>query len=226
MTELKIKDRGIVVPGDELAKGMDFLPGFGTYRDGDTVVASRLGIVKVDGKVIKLIPLSGRYLPKRNDMIIGKVTDVLMSGWRIDINSPYTAMLPMKDAGSSYIPRGADLTHYYAIGEYVSTKITNVTSQKLVDVTMREPGLRKLKGGRIVKVNPSKVPRIIGKGGSMVTMVKDHTKCRITIGQNGLIWLQGEPKNEIEAVKLIKRIEKEAHTIGLTDKIQKELSKK
>jgi exosome complex component RRP4 len=47
-------------------------------------------LVRVDGKVIKLIPLSGRYLPKTGDTIIAKVTDVTMSSWMVDINSAYT----------------------------------------------------------------------------------------------------------------------------------------
>jgi len=81
------------------------------------------------------------------------------------------------------------LTKYFDIGDYVMAKIINVTSQKLVDVTMKGPGLRKLKGGRIIQVNPYKVPRIIGKAGSMVTMIKDATGCRILVGQNGLVWI-------------------------------------
>ena len=104
-------------------------------------------------------------------------------------------------------------------------KIVNVTSQKLVDVTMKGPGLRKLKGGRIIEVNPHKVPRIIGKQGSMVMMIKDATKCNITVGQNGLIWIDGEPMNELLALQTIRKIEKESHMSGLTDKIKEYLEK-
>jgi exosome complex component RRP4 len=90
---------------------------------------------------------------------------------------------------------------------------------------MKGPGLRKLIGGRIISVNPYKVPRIIGKMGSMVNLIKDHTKCIITVGQNGLIWINGEPKNELIAVNTIRKIEREAHTSGLTDKIKEYLEK-
>ena len=30
--------------------------------------------------------------------VIGRVVDILMSGWRIDINCPYSSVLPLKDA--------------------------------------------------------------------------------------------------------------------------------
>ncbi len=225
MANILVKNRDIVVPGEELAKGMDYLPGFGTYRINDEIRASRMGIVNVDSRAIKIIPLSGGYLPKKNDVVIGKVIDVTFSGWRLDINSAYTAMLMMKDGSSEYIARGADLTHYYQLGNYLVCKITNVTTQKLVDLTMKGPGLKKLRDGRIIKVNPFKVPRIIGKQGSMVTLIKQATNCGIVVGQNGLIWLQGNPEDEVLAVKTIKKIEEEAHCQGLTESIKKFLDK-
>ena len=205
---LLVKDKDVVVPGEELAKGMDNLPGRGTYRDSDAIVASRLGIVNIDGRTMKIIPLSGRYSPKKFDTIIGKVTNVLMSGWVVDIRSPYEAMLSMKEATSDYIEKGADLTQYFCIGDYIVAKIVNVTSQNLVDLSMRGPGLHKLHGGRIIKINTNKVPRVIGKQGSMVSMIKNATDCRITIGQNGLVWLSGTPENELIAVETLKFIEK------------------
>ncbi|MBW2968416.1 KH domain-containing protein, partial [Candidatus Woesearchaeota archaeon] len=104
--------------------------------------------------------------------------------------------------------------------------ITNVTSQKLVDVSMRGPGFRKLEGGRILEVNTNKVPRIIGKEGSMITMIKNATGCKITVGQNGLVWISGEPDKENIAIEAIKKAEKESHTQGLTDQIKGFLEKK
>jgi exosome complex component RRP4 len=226
MGEIQVKDKEVVVPGETLATGMDFLPSYGTRREGDRILASRLGLVNIEGKVIKLVPLSGVYYPKTGDTIIGYVTEVLLSGWRIDTNSAYSAVMNMKDATSEFIARGADLTKYFAIGDYVMVKIINVTSQNLVDLTMKGPGLRKLRGGRIVKVNANKVPRIIGKQGSMVSMIKQSTNCRILVGQNGVVWVQGDdPAQELLAAETIKKIEREAHIPGLTDNIKGFLEK-
>jgi exosome complex component RRP4 len=226
MSKLLAKDKGIAVPGEILAEGMDYLPGNGTYRDKEKIRAKRLGLVQIEGRAIKLIPLSGRYVPKRGDTIIGFVKEIFMSGWMIETNSAYHAMLGMKDATSEYIPKGADLTQYFNFGDYIVCKITNVTSQKLVDVTLRGPGLRKLREGRIITVNTHKVPRIIGKKGSMVSMIKQATDCQIIVGQNGVIWLQGkEPEMEFLAVDAIKKIESESHLSGLTDRIKQFLEK-
>ena len=225
MSKIIVQDKSIAVPGETLAVGMDMLPGSGTYREGESIKANRLGLAVIDGRTIKLIPLSGRYIPKTGDTIICKVIDVSFSGWRLDTNSAYSAMMSMKDATSEFIARGANLTQYYDLGDYVMCKIVNVTSQKLVDVTMKGPGLRKLRGGRVIEVDPNKVPRIIGKQGSMVIMIKDATKGNISVGQNGLVWIDGEPLNELLAIQAMRKIERESHLSGLTDKIKDFLEK-
>lgn len=227
MSRLLTKDKEITAPGEILAEGMDYLPGPGTYRDEDKIRAKRVGLVMIDGRTIKLIPLSGRYLPKRGDTIIGRVKEILISGWMLDIDSAYPAMLSMKDATSEYIARGADLTQYFTFGDYLVCKIINVTSQKLTDVTMKGPGLRKLYGGRIIRINTHKVPRVIGKKGSMVSMIKQATGSKIIVGQNGVTWLQNDdPKLELLTVESIKKIARESHITGLTDSIKEFLEKK
>lgn len=226
MGELLVKDKDIVVPGQTIAKGLEFLPSNGTYRLNEEILANKLGIIIIEGKVLKTIPLSGRYLPQKNDVIIGKVNDILMSGWRLDINCPYSAVLPLKDASFDFIAKGADLTRYFNLEDHVMVKITNVTSQNLIDVTAKGPGLKKLRGGRIMTINPQKVPRIIGKKGSMISMIKKATDSKIMIGQNGLIWFEGTPEMEVIIVETIKKIETESHVSGMTDKIKEFLEQK
>lgn len=224
-SKLLVQDHEVVVPGEVLAVGFEYLPSQGTYRKDEKIYANQTGLLIIEGKVLKTIPLAGVYMPKKHDVIIGKVIDILMTGWRLETNSPYSAVLPLKDATFDYIKKGADLTTYFNLDEYVVCKIVQVTSQNLVDVSMKGPGLRKLQGGRIIKVNAAKVPRIIGKRGSMVSMIKKATGCQLLVGQNGLVWLNGEPEQEILAVKAIRKIEKEAHVPGLTERMRAWLEK-
>ena len=224
MGKLLVENKTIVTPGEELAEGMDFLPAEGTFRDKDKIISSGLGLVNINGRVIKTIPVAGRYAPKKGDVIIAKVTNILMSGWILDIDSAYSAVLSVKEA-KDFIRRDADLTKYYNIGDYIVTDVVMVTSQRLVDASMKGPGMRKLIGGRIIKVNTHKVPRIIGKKGTMVSMIKNATGCNILVGQNGLVWINGSPENEIIVVKTIKKIEQEAHISGLTERIKTFLEK-
>ncbi len=221
MGDLLVKDKDIVVPGEELAIGMDYLPAGGVYRLNDKIYASQVGLVSISGRLIKLIPLSGRYIPKKGDLVIGKVVDTGFSGWRIDIDWAYEANLSMKDATSEFIERGSDLTQYYDYGDIISVQIIHVSGSKIIDLTMKGPGLRKLKGGKIIEVNPTKVPRIIGKQGSMIQMIKEKTNCKIIVGQNGKVWISGlDPESELKATQCIYKIEAESHLDGLTDRIK------
>src|SRR3989344_6098813 len=183
MSNIVVEERNVVIPGEILAEGMDYLPGDNTYREGEKIYAKILGLVSVAGRVLKITPLAGPYLPQIEDKIIGKVTDITMSGWRVDTATAYSAMLNVKDATTRFIKKEEDLTQILAIGDYVVVIITNVTSQNLIDLTMKEPGLYKVSGGRIVTINSMKVPRVIGKKGSMITLIKEKTGCDITVGQ-------------------------------------------
>jgi exosome complex component RRP4 len=58
----------------------------------------------------------------------------------------------------------------------------------------------------------------------MINMIKDETKCDIIVGQNGVVWVKGEPKMERVAEKVINMIEDQAHTSGLTDRVRNMLS--
>ena len=220
MSEVVIAERDIVIPGEVLARGMDYLPGEHTYREGETIYARVLGLVNVSGRVLKITPLGGPYQPKIDDKIIGRVTDITMSGWRVDTATAYSAFLNVKDATTRFVKKEEDLSKILAIGDYLVVKIINVTSQNLIDLTMKEPGLRPVEGGRIIKVDSYKVPRVIGKQASMITLLKEKTGCEITVGQNGIIWLKGTPEGELLATRAIELIEKRSHLEGLTKRME------
>lgn len=217
---LLIEDKKFVVPGEELASGMDYLPANGTYREEDKIYSAQLGMATISGRLVKVISLSGRYIPKVGDTVVGKITNIGFNGWMVDIGYAYEAALSLKEATSDFIERGSDLTKYFDFGEIIVANVVNVTKSKMIDLSMKGPGLKKLKGGKLIEITASKVPRVIGKQGSMITLIKNATNCRITVGQNGRVWILGDdPNNEMLAAAAILKIEQEAHTSGLTDKI-------
>lgn len=214
-----VKPKEIVIPGQEIAKGMGFIPSGGVYREGDRIISNVIGIATVNARVVRVIPLSGKYLPKRGDTVIGKVIDMNIANWFIDIGCANDAALNIRET-PEFIELGTDLTQFFGFGEYLVAKIANVT-RSTIDLTVKGPGLRKLSTAKIVKVNPSKVPRVIGKEGSMISLIKDKTKCRIMVGQNGIAWIQGEPLDEIKAAETIQYIEANSHKEGLTEEVSK-----
>ncbi|MFH1432435.1 MAG: exosome complex RNA-binding protein Rrp4 [archaeon] len=212
----------VVVPGEVLKESMDMLPGTGTFREGKNIISKVLGIEKTDGRVISVTPLSGVYIPQKRDTVIGEITGINFSNWSVDIGGPYEANLSIAEV-QGYIERDADLSRFYAVGELIFVKIHDISKTKYVSLSMKDPKARKLSGGLIVDLTPSKVPRLIGKAGSMIQLIKQRTNTMISVGQNGRVWIKGE--HEEVAVRAIKMVEDYSHTSGLTDKISEMLDK-
>jgi len=213
--------REIVLPGEVLADAKEGRPGHGTFMEDGKIISKFLGIVK-KGEYISVVPLSGVYLPKRQDKIIGFITGIEKVGWVVDINSPWEAFLPLSEAVDEFIDfRKTDIIRYYDVGDIVYAKILDVKRGN-IQLTMKEPMARKLKGGVTIKITPSKVPRLIGKEGSMINTIKEKTGTVIRVGQNGVVWISGEKVDK--AIKAIKMIEEKSHIIGLTEEISKLLS--
>jgi len=218
--EQKAEKKEIVVPGEILESGDDFLPGDWTIKEGKNIIAIRLGVMEKHDRLVKVIPLSGVYIPRRGNVVIGEIKDMNYSGWVVDIGGPYGAFLTLREV-PGYVEE-SEMETVYGIGDLIVTQVFNV-KRTAVDLTMkqREGGLGKIREGLIVRVNPHRVPRIIGKEGSMIKIIKDATKCSITVGQNGLIWIKGDKiEDRIFAKKAIEFIVENTTTDGLTDKVE------
>lgn len=209
--------REIVMPGD-LLEGDKLKPGAGTYVSNGNIYAALLGIKSVKSNYVNIIPLGGRYIPCVGDSVIGKVEDIGPSNWLIDINSPYPAPLHVNEV--PWRVEFGDTARYMNVGDVILAKVLMVDETMRVQVTMKDQGLRKLQGGQIIEISHTKVPRIIGKSGSMIQMIKGYTNCRIFVGQNGRIWLDGEVDNIMHAIKAIQMIEEDAQSFGLTERVK------
>ena len=221
-SDSKENTREIVVPGDLLAISSK-RAGPGTYSQGGKIFASQLGIKSVRPDSISVVPLAGRYVPVTGDLVVGKIVDVGASNWLVDINSPYPSPLHVNEV--PWRVEFGETRKFMQVGDIVLLKIVAVDELKKISVSMQDHGLRKLTGGMVIEVSPSKVPRVIGKNGSMIQMLKNETACRIYVGQNGRIWIDGELDNIVRAVQAIKMIEDEAHNLGLTEKVKEFLEK-
>ncbi|MEM0232685.1 MAG: exosome complex RNA-binding protein Rrp4 [Candidatus Nezhaarchaeales archaeon] len=216
-----IKDWDIVVPGEVLAEG-EYIAGPYVYKHGNKLMAMAIGIVECKKEVIKVVPLQGPYIPKVGDVIIGIVVDYLPTAYILDINSSYKAILQ----ASEVIPPqrnvlAEDLTRYLDVGDAVICKVVRFDKYSDVMLTCKGKDLGKITEGRLIKVNPAKIPRLIGRRGSMINLIKKETECKIVVGQNGFIWIKGKNSSlEALAEKAIRKIDEEAHISGLTQRIQ------
>ena len=224
--KLHIKDKEIVVPGDLLAEGMSFLPSGKAFRANEKLFASTMGLVNIKGKVIKVIPLSGAYVPRAGDDVIGIIKSLGHSGWAVKIGGPFNADLNIGEASMRYIDLNkTDLADVYDVNDWVLAKVKQVTATGFVKLTTKESQYHRLDNGNIIKISPTKIPRIIGKKGSMIAMIKELTNCKMFVGQNGLVWIDGTPAMIALVSKIVKTVEKESHTSGLTTRVKEMLEK-
>jgi len=215
------QNRELVIPGQKLAEGK-YTVKEGAYREGDEIFAMVVGLAEVEGNSIRVIPLEGRYIPKEGDLVIGVIMDVHSWGWLVDINSPYTGNLLVSD----YLQRKVDLVRedphrHLTIGDVAALRVKKVDERKYVLLEGGRTGLGKLQGGRMVEVSPVKIPRVRGKRGSMLKVLQDVGGCRLMVGQNGrvVIWAKS-PERTARIVEALRRIERESHIPGLTDRIR------
>lgn len=209
--------REVVVPGDVLA-GENLKPGSGAFSEGGQIYASLLGLRSERGGYVNVVPLSGVYIPEPGDLVVGKVVDIGPTFWLVDLNAPYPSPLHVNEV--PWRVDYGDTARYLAVEDAVLVKVDGVDETKRVTITMKDRQCRKLTGGRIVEISHAKVPRVIGRKGSMIGMIKSHTNCRIFVGENGRIWVDGETESIVKAVAAVRMVEANSQVLGLTEAVR------
>ncbi len=213
-----MSERKIIIPGEVIVKGDNYLPGEGTMKQGDEIVAIRYGLAEEINKLVKVIPLSGIYQPRRGNLVIGQVENITFNGWVINIDSPENAFLPLSEVPRYVNKNGLD--EVMDLKDMVVAKIFNV-NKRGVDLTIKSSGMGRIDEGIILKINPNKVPRVIGREGSMINLIKNETNCNITVGQNGLIWVKGNKiEDELKAKQAILFVTDKFFIHGLTEQVK------
>lgn len=214
------ESRQLVTPGDLIAEG-EYIAGENTYKEDNKIYALRIGIVEYDDKKVSLVALRAFYIPRAGDIVIGTVVEVGFNGWTVDINAPYQAILRASDVLSRpFKPQQDELSQVLGEGDLIVAKITAYDRTHDPQLTVGEPGLGKITRGQIIRITPTKIPRVIGRKGSMISIIKEETSCQIILGLNGTILITGKvPEDEQLAVMAIRKIDEESHTSGLTDRI-------
>lgn len=211
----------LVTPGELLAEG-EYQAGENTYKEENKVYAQRIGLVDAENKRVSVVALKAFYVPKVGDMVIGTIKEVGFNGWTVDIKAPYNAMLRASDVLSRpFKPQNDELSQVLNAGDLIVAKIASYDRAHDPQLTVGEPGLGKITRGQIMRVTPTKVPRVIGRKGSMISTIKQETDCQIILGVNGVVLITGKnPADEELAIMAIQKIEAESHTSGLTDRIE------
>lgn len=213
-------ERRQVLPGDVIARG-NYRYGSYVEKRGDEYVALRIGLAEVSPEGVKLNPASGPYLPRPDDQVIGKVVDINGFGWVIDINSCFDGFLPASFVfGREFSPATHDLSSKFKVGDVVGARIESFDRSRDPQLSIRGDGYGIIPKGEIIKISPTKVPRLIGRRGAMINLLSEKTGCDIQVGQNGVVVVVGPPEGIVKTAKVIKMIEEEAHGADLMGKVE------
>ena len=208
-------DKRIVIPGEWLSNDPS-LSGKGTYVKAGNVYASLCGLL-VEKSRLSVIPFAGPYIPAVDDLVIGYVTTVTPSNWIFDIGCPYEALLHV----SEYPLRvpSEEMSQHFDVGDAVILRVRDVNEEMKIELTYKDPSCRKLNSGVIIDIPVSKISRVIGRSGSMISMLKSKTGCSIFVGYNGRIVADGRSEDIRILTSAVRRIQEMAHLSGLTDRI-------
>ena len=219
--------RRYVIPGDVITTG-PYRPEQNVILEGDKIMSTIIGISEIYDDSVKVIPLTGIYVPKNNDLVIGKIVSHSSLSWAVDINSLYPGMLPASDVfGRNFQASSDDMNSKLKKGDLIVARIGNFDRSRDPLITLGDRELGKIESGELVRISPSKIPRLIGKQGTMIQIIETATNATITIGQNGWVVVSCEtPDGLSKAIKAIKMVEKQAHIANLTDRIKSMLESK
>ncbi len=226
-------ERVLVSPGEVLSSDPNHVPGRGAVRDGDDIISVFIGLKNIHGKYVNVVPLNGLYDPQMGDKIIGLVVNKTPTKWLIDINAKSLALLSPKEAidkseshkykkqkvGTYKIPKKNKLDKYN-VGDLLICKIISADRLSTPRLTTLGHKLGKIREGVVMEISAPKIPRVIGRRASMVSVLKKLLNSKIFIAQNGRIWIKGKSYlHEDLLIEIIEKIEREAHTTGLTNRV-------
>lgn len=216
--------RKYVIPGDVITSGPYRLDQNVALVD-NKIVSTAVGISEIYDNDIRVLPLAGKYFPKINDMVIGKVVSHTSLSWELDINSSYVGFLPAQDVfGRDFSAHADELSSKLRLGELVAARVANFDRTRDPLITIADRDLGKIDSGELVSLSPSKIPRLIGKRGSMIQAIEETANAAITIGQNGWVVVScDDPNGLLKAKKAIQMINDYAPLANLTDKVKKML---
>ncbi|MCH2440180.1 MAG: KH domain-containing protein [Candidatus Poseidoniia archaeon] len=209
--------RSVLLPGDKLEA--DQKAGSGTFRRDGESHAAVLGFPSESSGYVNVHPLAGRYSPRVGDKVIAICVETGPSLWRMDIGAFQNSMLHHSE--TDWKVDFGDTASFIGIGDAALAEVYMVDGSGSHQVTLKKDDCRKLYAGTIARISPPRVSRVIGKQGTMITLIREKTGCRIQVGQNGFVWIDGEPEQIARAQKAVETISREATSRGLTEKIEK-----
>ncbi len=207
-----------VFPGDVITTG-DYRPEQNVTLDGDKLISTAIGFSEIKEDLVTVIPLTGFYSPRIDDLVIGKIISHNALSWEVDINSYYSGILLASDIfGKDYSASKDDLSTKLNIGDIILARIANMGSRDPL-ITIAGENLGRIDSGDLIKISSTTIPHLID---SIIQTIEASTNATMTVGQNGLIVLKCNDSTGLtKAITAIKMIGTMQNDTNLQEKVQK-----
>ncbi|KAL0221156.1 hypothetical protein RCL1_001010 [Eukaryota sp. TZLM3-RCL] len=180
----------LVVTGDIIERGGDFLKGYGTGVKDENLTATVTGVVQRLNKLVTVHPYKSRYKGEVGDIVVGKVVEVGNKRWKIDIGARQHAVLQLSaiNLPNSEVRRRSaldelNMRNFYSEGDIVSVEVQQVyVDGSLALHTRRRYG--KLQNGTLLVVSSSLIKRSPSQ-----LLPFPELGLELVIGRNGHIWI-------------------------------------
>ena len=183
-------EQRLVTPGMTIGSLSGMRVGSGAISQNDKIIATKLGWVRELNGTISVDPISSPYLPRSGDLVIATVAEVRNNLWFMDINGSFQGLLPM-----SLAPWKVEFGHarkHMDVGDCVLARVQEVDECHNVVLTMKGIGLRKFSQGSVIEVGVNLLDKLRGENDSVINSIRESSDCRIVLGQNGRIWVDGD----------------------------------
>ncbi|CAO3623008.1 unnamed protein product [Cunninghamella echinulata] len=165
--------------------------GHGTYAEEDNVVVSSIaGTVERVNKLLTVKAIKSRYNSEIGDIVVGRITEVAMKRWKVDVNGRQDAMLLLS---SISLPGGVQrrktesdelqMRHFFSEGDVLVAEVQTFYSDGTVGLHTRGFKFCKLRNGSFLSVPPALVQRCKSQFHTLPCGVD------IILGLNGYIWV-------------------------------------
>ena len=148
-------------------------------------------------------------MPRWGDLIVAAVAEVRNNLWFMNINGPFQGLLPMSLAPWK-VEFGAGGGNM-GIGDVVLARVQEVDECHNVVLTMKGVGLRRLNQGSVHSVPINHIDRIRGEGNATLQRLREACDCRIIVGENGKVWVDGDAEGTAWARQAIQLIQESGH---------------
>lgn len=202
----------LVTPGMAIEPLSGKRVGSGALAQNEQIIATRLGWVREINNTVSVDPINSAYMPRSGDLIIATVAEVRNNLWFMDINGPFQGLLPMSLAPWK-VEFGAARQHM-GIGDVVMARVQEVDECHNVVLTMKGVGLRRINEGSILSVPVNHVESIRGDNNETLHRLREACDCRIMVGENGKVWVDGSSQGISWARKAIKLAGQSGHKLS------------